>query len=97
MLRSLWSRLIDTLAGDSGRAAQLGRDDRRTIPGWPCGLNLGAARAVAASVSDRDQKALPLYWEASSSPTMRPGHHVPFAVIEGGRGAGASVRVQVRT
>ncbi len=94
---TLWSRFTDLVAGAAGRAAKLDADDRRSIPGWPCGLDLRSppADCVSASVSDRGQRALTLFWDEMTSPASckRSADFPPLVVIEGGRsGAGADVR-----
>lgn len=88
MLRTLWSRLIDAVLGTAGRSVRLDADDRRNIPGWPRGLDLGSAPATCAlaSVADRRQQALPLYWDRQTSTAAASGFpkQRPFAVIDGG-------------
>lgn len=93
MIRSMWFRLVDALAGEAGRAAHLDHDDRRFIPGWPAGLDLAVTtdRLALVSTGIRAQHALPLYWDELQTSAPLSGRHRPFAVIEGGRGAGASV------
>lgn len=89
MLHALMERLVDRVIGPANRATSFARDDRHALPGWPSGIDMdrvhnGSGLKLAATLRDRAQHSLPLFWEKPA--TTPPSYARPkLRVIPGGR------------